>query len=183
MIENGINKTTAAQDKIFEANQLIMDAVSNDFLYTWQWWLGICLAVFPWIIWFFFRRRECTFRLLLAGFSAIIITFILDLVGISNKLWAYPLKIVPSVTSFVPFTVSLIPVLIMLLIQFKPRLNPYIKAIGFSAVCAYLGLPLFVKIGYYKLLNWTYSYSFFTILITYLIAHWFSQRKSFSELN
>ena len=29
-------------------------------LFTWQWWVGVSLTIFPWILWLVFRKRECT---------------------------------------------------------------------------------------------------------------------------
>ncbi|MGE1195904.1 hypothetical protein [Priestia megaterium] len=45
-------------------------------------------------------------------------------------------------------------------IQVKPKINPVIKALIYSAVGAFIGLPLLNWIGIYKPLHWRYIYSF-----------------------
>ena len=179
--EQGLQEVEKAYEKITEANKMMIDAMSA-FLFTWKWWLGICILVIPWVLWFMFRKKESSDRLLYAGFVVIIISTISDLIGVSMGLWTYPIKIIPSIVVFIPFVFSLIPVTIMFLLQIKPNFNPFIKAILFSGVGAYIGLPSLVPIDFYKPIHWRYTYSFFIFILLYLIAYWFSKRSKFEKV-
>ena len=55
------------------------------------------------------RKKESSDRLLYAGLIVIILSSIMDLVGVSVGKWIYPIKIVPSTVIFIPFAFSVIP--------------------------------------------------------------------------
>lgn len=99
-------------------------------VFTWQWWLGVALAVIPWILWLVFRKKDSTGRLLLAGFSALIVSSWLDFYGTSNHLWYYMYEVIPLHPAHIPWNFTLIPVIVMTLIQYRPELSPWIKARG-----------------------------------------------------
>ena len=53
----------------------------------------------------------------------------LDLMGILFGLWSYYDNVVPFSPAFLPWDFTLLPVVIMFLLQIKPKINPIIKAI------------------------------------------------------
>ncbi|HWO77415.1 MAG TPA: CBO0543 family protein [Bacillus sp. (in: firmicutes)] len=181
--QQGLNQIEKAVQKITEANQLTVESVMNAFLFTWQWWIALAMMIVPWIIWVIFRDRKNSARLFSAGLLVMVISEILDAIGVSMGKWAYPVKVIPVATVSFSFRLSVLPVLTMLLLQFKPRLNPFIKAIFYGGFGAFVGLPLLASIDLYKKIDWAYTYSFFILSTTYLLAHWFSRRNSFQEIN
>ncbi|WP_153834211.1 CBO0543 family protein [Gracilibacillus thailandensis] len=150
----------------------------NAFLFTWQWWVALAMMIVPWIIWAIFRDRRNSARIFSAGLLMMVISEILDAFGVSYGKWAYPIKVIPLATVSFSFRLSVLPVFAMLLLQFKPQLNPFIKAIIFGGFGAYVGLPLLSMMDLYKKIDWSLTYSFIILFFMYLLAHWFSRRNS-----
>jgi hypothetical protein len=180
--EEGLKKVNEANQQLVDANSMVTDVIMSTFIFTWRWWLGVAMIVIPWIVWFIFRDRKSTGRLLCAGFFVMIFSAVLDTLGIEFGLWAYPVKVVPSPTLSFSFRLSVLPVLAMFFIQIKPKVNPIIKSITYSGISAYVGLPLLASIHLYKKLNWAYTYSFFILSVMYLVAHWLYNLHSYEKV-
>lgn len=181
--QEGLKQIDKANQMITEANDLIVKAVMEGFLFTWQWWIALAMIVVPWTLWWILRNRESSARILSAGLLMMVLSEILDTVGVSFGRWAYPVKVIPVATINFSFRLSVLPVVMMLLFQYKPRINPLIKAVFFGGAGAYIGMPLLSMIDLYKKIDWAYTYSFFILTIFYLISHWFSQLNSFEKIN
>lgn len=181
--QEGLNQIDKATQKISEANQLTTDSVMNAFLFTWQWWIALAMIIVPWVIWMIIRDRKSSARIFSAGLLVMIISEIMDSIGVSLGNWAYPVKVIPIATVSFSYRLSVLPVFVMLLLQFKPRFNPFIKAIFFGGVGAYVGLPLLAFLDLYKKIDWSLTYSFLILTLLYLLSHWFSRRNSFEEIN
>ncbi|WP_026580853.1 CBO0543 family protein [Bacillus sp. J33] len=180
--QDGLNLIDKANKMITEANKMITEATYNAFLFTWNWWIALGMLVIPWILWGVFRKKDSSSRLLFAGFIVMILSSILDSYGVDRGKFAYPVKVIPLPTLSYSFRYSMVPVTIMFLLQYKPHLNPLIKAILFAGFSAYIGMPLMAMIHLYKKVDWAYTYSFFILFSLFMIAHWFSRRKSFGEI-
>lgn len=181
--QEGLNQIDKATQELTKANKLIVDAIMNAFLFTWQWWIAVAMIVVPWTIWVIYRKRESSARIFSAGLMVMVLSEILDTLGVSFGKWAYPIKVVPVATINFSFRLSVLPVVLMLFLQFKPRFNPFIKAIMYGGLGAYVGMPVLGMIDLYKKIDWNYTYSFFILTSFYLLAHWFSQRESFEKFN
>jgi hypothetical protein len=70
----------------------------------------------------------------------------------------------------------------MLWLQFKPTLNPFLKAVIYSSLTSFIGEPLFEWIGFYTTVKWSVFYSFPIYIMIYLIAERISKAKSFDIL-
>ncbi|WP_205683874.1 CBO0543 family protein [Brevibacillus migulae] len=159
--QEGLDQIDRATQRLTEANQMVVDAIINAFLFTWQWWVAFLMLVVPWVIWWIFRDRESAARLFSAGLLVMVLSEILDTFGVSFGSWAYPVKVIPVATLNFSFRLSLLPVLVMFLLQVKPSYNPYIKAVFLGGLGAYVGLPMLAMMDLYKKINWAYTYSFF----------------------
>lgn len=153
----------------------------NTFL-RWEWWLGIALTFVPWLIWLKVRQKESTDRLLYVGFIVITISCWLDFFGVTLGLWFYVHKVIPTMPSFVPYDFSVLPVTVLLLLQYKPHISPYIKAALFAFGCSFVGEPFFKWIDFYKEIHWSSFYSFPIYFVLFLIANWISKRNKFAPL-
>jgi hypothetical protein len=181
--QEGLNQIDKATQQIMEANNLIVEAVLNSFLFTWQWWIALAMIVVPWTIWVIFRNRESSARIFSAGLLVMVLSEILDTFGVSFGRWAYPVKVIPVATINFSFRLSVLPVLLMLLLQYKPRINPFIKALFFGGFGAYVGMPLLAMIDLYKKMDWAFTYSFLILTFFYLLAHWFSRLNTFDKIH
>jgi len=167
---------------ISQSNQEMIDIWIEHTFLTWRWWLGIFLAIVPWILWLIFKKKESTNRLLFVGFFVILTSSWFDIIGILFGLWSYYYNVLPLSPSFVPWDFTLLPVTVMFLLQFKPKIKPIIKAIVFSAFSAFISEPFFTWINMYNPKNWKYIYSFPIFIVIYLVADWLSKRPYFEKI-
>ncbi|MNC22587.1 hypothetical protein D3C75_705920 [compost metagenome] len=181
--QEGLKRVGEANAQIVEANDTIKEVIAQVYIYQWNWYLSVALIIVPWIIWAIFRKKESTGRLLIAGLFIMIFSAVLDTMGIENGLWAYPVKAIPSPTLSFSYRLSVLPVLAMLLIQVKPHINPVLKAVFYSGISAFVGLPLMSAADLYKKLHWAYTYSFCILFVVYLVAHWLVHLKSFKPVS
>lgn len=154
----------------------------DEVLFSWQWWLGVVLTIIPWILWFMFRNKQSTDRLLYAGIFVALASTTLDNIGFQLGGWNYLKPVIPFIPAYVPFDFSLMPIFIMFLIQYFPRVNPLIIGLCFGFFTAYIAEPIFEWIDIYKPVRWKYIYSLPIYTIIYLVAHRLAFRKSFKEL-
>jgi xanthine/uracil permease len=106
----------------------------------------------------------------------------MDFVGTMYGLWYYTGKPIPTMPAYLPWDFSLIPVMVMFFIQYKPTSSPFIKALIFATVSSFIAEPLFKWIGIYVITNWKILYSFPIYFLIYLIAHKVSRVNKFVEL-
>ncbi|MBB3113281.1 membrane-bound metal-dependent hydrolase YbcI (DUF457 family) [Paenibacillus phyllosphaerae] len=151
-------------------------------LWHWDFWLSLALAVLPWLLWIMFRRRESQARLLLAGFTMLIISSWLDFLGIIAGSWFYTGKLLPTIPSYVPWDFCLLPVTVMFVLQIKPRGLPWLKGIVFAVLTAFGGETLFQWLGFYVPLHWNQLYSLPIYVALYLICHRIANMSTFDPL-
>jgi hypothetical protein len=150
-------------------------------VFTWRWWVLLLLTIGPWIIWIVIRRKRSTGRLLFAGLSLSIIATMLDMAGISYGLWSYRVSLSLSAPPVITWNLSLLPVSTMLFLQYKQELSPFIKAVVFSAVGAFIWQPFAVWINVYNPEKWHHYYSFPIFILMYLLAHYIFTRDNFEK--
>ncbi|AEI43746.1 CBO0543 family protein [Paenibacillus mucilaginosus] len=105
------------------------------------WWLGVALSIVPWIVWYCIRERQCTDRILYAGLFVMCLSLMLDIVGDQFGYWHYRYNVLPLVPTYFPWDLTLMPVTVMLLLQYKPGANPLLKALFFSLLTSYAAEP------------------------------------------
>ncbi|MDQ0974540.1 hypothetical protein QFZ31_004418 [Neobacillus niacini] len=151
-------------------------------LFSGLWWMGVGLSIIPWIIWFVIRKRESTDRLLYTAFYIMTIAVVSDILGDQLGLWHYRYHVIPVLPTYFPWDVTLMPLSIITLIQIKPKMNPWFKAVVFSLLASYVAEPFFDWLGVYEPKHWRYSYSVPLQIIFYMSAHALSKRNQFSKL-
>ena len=154
----------------------------NDIVFTWHWWLEAALAVLPWVVWLAVRKKDSTKRLLCAGFFVLIISSYLDMLGMSMGLWGYNSAVIPTIPPYAPWNFSLLPVSAMLFYQVRPSLNPFIKAVVFAGVAAFVFEPVFTWLAIYNPKEWRHIYSLPIFIAIYLIGHCIASGKRYAPL-
>ncbi|MGF7034215.1 magnesium-transporting ATPase (P-type) [Paenibacillus mucilaginosus] len=146
------------------------------------WWFGVILSIAPWIVWYCIRERQCTDRILYAGLFVMCISMMLDIVGDQFGYWHYRYNVLPLVPTYFPWDLTLMPVTVMLLLQYKPGANPLLKALFFSLLTSYAAEPFFAWLQVYQIADWRYSYSVPIQFAIYLFAHYLTRRYQFQPL-
>jgi hypothetical protein len=122
---------------------------------TWRWWIGVTVIIICLLIWFWLRKQGSADRLFYAGFFTSIFAVILNLTGMSLGLWEYRYEFIP-VAVYIPWDIFLIPTVVMLLLLFKPHINPWIKAVFLGLISSLGGLPILSSLGLYEIMNCTF---------------------------
>jgi hypothetical protein len=139
--------------------------LENEFL-TWEWWVLFCLFILPWLLWWKLAKRKWLVESLLFGVIVMVITLLLDTVGLQFTFWDYPVEFLPVIPRAFPFDVSMVPVPYMLLCQYFRTWKSFIIAQMIMAFAyAFIGEPLCEWIGLIYYLKWNYLYSFFYYII------------------
>lgn len=182
MDETTVNKVEEIYEKAHEIHVKLFEIWLEHMLFTPKWWLLLSLIIIPWTLWFIYRKKESTHRLLFAGMFSTIAAVMLDIMGVVTGLWYYKIKDIPLVSNMITWNFSLIPVSVMFSLQFKPFHNPYIKAFIYSALTSFVAEPLFMWMGFFGYKHWKYIYSFPIYFVIYLIAHYMSKGNKFEKL-
>jgi hypothetical protein len=144
----------------------IHDAIDYRFLIwrkeifnTWEWWLELALTIIPWIIWVYLHKKNKTYPLLSAGILASLLSLTLDNFGMQLSAWDYLKPVTPFIPSIFPFDFTLLPVIVMFLIQHFYNKNAFIVGLLFGIFTAYIGEPLFTWLKIYEPVYWKHIYS------------------------
>lgn len=161
----------------------IFDLWAQEIVFTWRWWLGVILTVLTWLFWMRFHNKESRNRLLTAGFFVMALSVSLDAIGVQVGLWSYRYEVLPFIPAYVPYDLALMPVVVMLLIQFKPEYSAFKKSIAFGLLSAFVGEPFIVFLDIYKPLEWQFVYSLPIYMMIFLIAHWLTFSNKYQKMN
>lgn len=176
-------ESRAILDKIYNmietVNYKLFHIWITQIIFSWRWWLAVTLSILPWIVWLKIRDKRDTVRLLFVGLVVMLVTNIMDNIGLSYNLWHYDSIVTPLPNLGLPWDYSLFPVGIMIIIQFCPKINAYIKSAGFAFVTAFIYEPFFVWIAMYHQTNWKYWYSFVIYIPLYLFFNYIYESKLF----
>lgn len=183
MINRASDKIVQIHEIITSLNGEFVKVWKEDVFLDWRWWLSLAILILPWVVWFVLRKKESTDRLLYAGLFVYFITTVLDSIGVPFGLWVYIVTPLPYIHSFyLPWDLSCFPVFTMLLIQYKPNVSPYIKAIIFAVASAFIAEPFFAWIKIYNPVNWKYIYGIPLYFAIYLMANFVSKRNQFKPV-
>jgi hypothetical protein len=181
--EDKIKKTNEFYEQIHRIEMDHLAYWQENTLWHWEFWVSVLFSVVPWVIWFVFRKRGSEARLLLAGLFVILIASLLDFLGVVFGIWHYSGKALPIIPSYIPWDFTLLPVTVMFWLQIKPKSNPFLKAVIFAALCAFIGEYLFEWLGLYTPKEWRSIYSFPIYIVIYLIADRISRTGAFKPLD
>ena len=93
-----------------------------------------------------------------------------DMIGNLLGLWSYQYQLLPLQPKLVPIDFAVFPVVYMLIYQYFQNWRSYVIASLVTAlVFAFIGEPLLVHLGIYKIQNWQHWYSFPIYVIIFFI--------------
>ncbi len=153
-------------------------------LWTWQWWFLFGLTVASWSLWLIFRDRNKQARLLLGGLFIGLIAVIADLIGTYLGVWRYNIRLFPTLPSFAPYDVSLLPVQFMFLSQFSRTTRRFfLWSIVLAALNAFIAEPLFEFLNIYQPIRWREIYSFPIYFLYFWMATTIANLTGWSSLH
>ncbi|MCL6548541.1 MAG: hypothetical protein K6T30_06495 [Alicyclobacillus sp.] len=150
-------------------------------LFTWRWWLEVAFAVLPPGLWWMWRRRESTMRLVTAGLFVLLVSSWLDFIGTSFGLWCYPYPLLPTRPPFLPWEVML-AVEYTTLVQWRLPLPAWGKGLAAGFLNAFVVEPSVRTLGMYDPAHWRYVFSLPLYALIYLAADRLARRPTFAAL-
>lgn len=102
------------EEAIVRYNEIAYQHWVNDEFLTWKWWLLLCLATVPWLIWWRVTDKRRTHEILLFGLFIALCSVCMDLIGTQLLLWGYPDKVSQLLPAQVE-SILLVPVLLGLI--------------------------------------------------------------------
>lgn len=148
-------------DARVQLTQMVIQNWRNEDFLTWSWWLLLAILVVPWIIWWFVVDKKRINQILTFGLMTAIVTGLVDVVGIELGWYVYPHKLIPFAPRLLPYVLGMLPVIYMLVYQYFPHWRSFSWALlAVSGILAFIVQPITTALGMYKLISWTYLYSF-----------------------
>ena len=179
-------QTSGRMDELFEQFHNIHRELAglwlNSIMDSWQLQMALVMMIVLWTVWFKFRKKDATGRLLLSGLFVLVIASWFDFLGVSMGWWRYHMVELPTLPSFLLWDFTYLPITVMLLLQVKPQVNPWLKAVVFGGGVSMIGEPLFTWADYYAPIVWHHYYSFPIYIVIYLGAHAISRTNRFAPL-
>lgn len=180
MNQEYIQKTNELYKLVVDAQYEIIQEWIENVIFTPLWWLGLSLSILPWIAWAFFHHKKSRNRMLFASLGIVIVASFLDFIGVQLGLWVYYYELIPWIPAYEPWDGTLMPVSIIMLIEYKPHISPYLKGLIFAFITSFIGEPLFEYMGLYKEISWSHFYSFPIYFFIFLFGYWLSRRNNFN---
>ena len=181
MSDSVMKQVVQLVNQLVHANKAYANLWVTHVLWTWQWWFQLIAALVANAVWLILRKKNSTGRLLFVGFVVLFIAMWMDFMGNSFGLWYYPYELIPSLPPFFPWE-SIIPIEVLLLLQYKPTYSPWAKAIAFGLANSFVFEPITKLLGLYVLEHWRYIYSFPIYVFIYMIAHYVAKIATFNRL-
>jgi hypothetical protein len=129
-------------------------------LFSFQWWLLLCILILPWLIWWRYVDRSRLKDIILFGSLLMILVGLLDEIGVQLQLWSYPYQFINIMPNLVPIDYGIIIIAHMFVYQFFEKWKAFLFAnLVMATVFTFICEPITVWLGIYKLENWEYIYS------------------------
>ncbi|WP_163538481.1 CBO0543 family protein [Gracilibacillus sp. YIM 98692] len=180
--KEAVKKIDDVYKDLVKTDQKYMDIWFEYVFLSWQWWGCVIFSIFPWILWWKFRKKESTHRLLYGAFFIMLISMFLDAFGTELGYWDYRYEPLPFLPSFVPWDLSLLPIAFLVFVQIKPNSSPILKAFLYSFFCTFIGETIFEWLGFYHLIKWNHLYSFPIHFVIFLMGYFLVTSKNFEGL-
>jgi hypothetical protein len=145
------------------------DWINND-IFTFKWWVLLSALFIPWLIWYLLIDKSRFKEMLLYTLATSGVSILLDEIGTSLTMWAYPVELIPILPRLITINYSMVPIIYVLIYQHFPKWKSFIFAnIFLSLVFAFILEPVLVWMKLYHLITWKYIYSVPTYLFAAII--------------
>jgi hypothetical protein len=147
-----------AREKILEINYAQwLDYV----LFSFNWWFLVVLTIVPWIIWWRLVDKKRILEISFMGTLVMITAVTIDVTGFFFLLWTYFYNDILMMPLLIPFDLTVLPILYMLVYQLFPKWKSYfITLVLFAAGGSFIVEPLFVWMNIYSQHGWNHIFSF-----------------------
>lgn len=152
----------------------------NQYVFSWKWNLLLAILIVSWFIIVLLLRYQrvkrmeyMIFTLLVAFFSSYF-----DQLGVGYGLFSYPIKLVPSFSTFLPGSLGAFPAIHLMLFHYYNNhvIRFYVGVILFAATISFVVQPLLVLWNIYSINRWHYTASFLTTVFIAASARYITNK-------
>lgn len=149
----------------------------DNVLFTFNWWILLCLFIIPWLIWWKFVDKKRLQEILLYGVIIMILSSILDDLGVASLLWAYPYQLLQVLDRLDAIDLTVLPVIYMIIYQYFTKWKSFLLAhILLSSLFVFIAEPMLVWMNIYVPISWKIIYSFPIYIIIAITVKWFTDK-------
>lgn len=143
-------------------------------VFTLHWWILLAASILPWIVWWKLADRNKFNFLIPCGLLWMIISTILDDIGIAMGLWEYPQELFSFIPPLFPADMTILPVTFMLIYQYFPRGRSLFVMTSITAISfAFIIEPIFMLFNLYRpSSNWKHIYTMIVLIILSYFIKW-----------
>ncbi|WP_407870695.1 CBO0543 family protein [Paenibacillus sp. P36] len=143
-------------------------------LFKLHWWILLIVTILPWLIWWKYVDRSKFNILITYGLLWMILSILLDDIGIALGLWQYPLELFSFVPPLFPADITILPITYMLIFQYFPKKSSFLIAtLSSASLFSYIIEPIFISFNLYRPSNnWKHYYTLIVIIILSYTIKW-----------
>jgi hypothetical protein len=166
---------------IFEEMQGVQSAADkadrafwfNSVVFSYQWWILVGLTMIPYIVWWKVVDRKRFFEIATYGLLIMMLSGLLDAIGVETDAWDYKYDLVPLLDVFIVYDISVLPVSYMLIYQYFYTWQSFAIAHAVLAVVfAFLSEPLLTWLDIYQPIAWNHTYSAVGYFCLAMLVRW-----------
>jgi len=118
-------------------------------LFSIQWWFLLLVLILPWVLWSKYVERKRIKEILLFGALLSMLVGLLDELGISLNLWAYPYQLTNLIPGLVAIDYGIIIVAHMFIYQYFREWKSFIITnMILAAIFAFIAEPITVGLAF-----------------------------------
>lgn len=127
----------------------------------------------------FLTKKTRYIQINMCWFFSMVVSTYLDTIGMAMRLWGYPSKEVPLTPPYITWDLCAIPIMTMMFLHYKPKINPIIKSIVLGLFGSLILQPIAQLLGLYNPYHWKHWYSIPMAMMIYLGANYFYNEFNF----
>lgn len=140
-------------------------------LFSWQWWMLIGICAVTVILFIVLVQRDRLMEAIAYYATITLLNHYLYLAASAFNWYSYPIQVIPYVQAMETLNLIVIPMVLTLLYQHFAKWGAYITGtILFSALTAYIALPLMRTFHIYAPKQWNAHLSFISLLLLAAVA-------------
>lgn len=148
----------------------------HDKVISWQWFLLLIFLLLPWYLWWKMVDRRRIIEIFAYGLVVATISGLFNGNFLHLGLFSYPYPLLPINPRAYAFSLSVLPVINMLVYQYFEGWKSFaVASVVVSVLIAFIAQPVLVWMHMYKLIKWNYFYSFLILLVVSLGAKLINQ--------
>ena len=142
-------------------------------LFSIQWWSLLAFIAISYAIWWVLVDKRRLSQILLFGSFVAIQRMVMDIFGTDVALWSYDIRETPFFPSPFLHDFTLTPLALMFVYQYSHSWKKFFVWTGVATgIISFVFFPILTKLGFLKLYNWNYFYSFVMIFVLSAFSRW-----------